>query len=66
MKTKIITAFLAAALLTAAFTGCNTSSDSVASPETSAAASSDEAKLEKKTFNLGHLNSTAHLLGFVT
>ena len=65
MKTKIITAFLAAALLTAAFTGCNTSSDSVASPETSAAASSDEAKLEKKTFNLGHLNSTAHLLGFV-
>ena len=65
MKTKIITAFLAAALLTAAFTGCNTSSDSVASPETSAAASSDEAKLAKKTFNLGHLNSTAHLLGFV-
>lgn len=65
MKTKIITAFLAAALLTAAFTGCNTSSDSVASPETSAASSSDEAKLEKKTFNLGHLNSTAHLLGFV-
>ena len=65
MKTKIITAFLAAALLTAAFTGCNTSSDSVASPGTSAAASSDEAKLEKKTFNLGHLNSTAHLLGFV-
>lgn len=65
MKTKFITAFLTAALLTAAFTGCNTSSDSVASPETSAAASSDEAKLEKKTFNLGHLNSTAHLLGFV-
>ena len=65
MKTKIITAFLAAALLTAAFTGCNTSTDSSAAPETSAAASSDEAKLEKKTFNLGHLNSTAHLLGFV-
>ena len=65
MKTKIIAAFLAAVLLTAAFTGCNTSSDSVATPETSAVASSDEAKLEKKTFNLGHLNSTAHLLGFV-
>ncbi len=65
MKTKIITAFLAAALLTAAFTGCNTSSDNSTTPETSAAASSDEAKLEKKTFNLGHLNSTAHLLGFV-
>ena len=65
MKTKIIAAFLAAALLTAAFTGCNTSSDSSAAPETSAAASNGEAKLEKKTFNLGHLNSTAHLLGFV-
>ena len=65
MKTKIIAAFLAAGLLAAAFTGCNTSTDSSAAPETSAAASSDEAKLEKKTFNLGHLNSTAHLLGFV-
>ena len=65
MKTKIIAAFLAAGLLTAAFTGCNTSSDNSTTPETSAAASSDEARLEKKTFNLGHLNSTAHLLGFV-
>ena len=65
MKTKIIAALLAAGLLAAAFTGCNTSSDNSITPETSAAASSDEAKLEKKTFNLGHLNSTAHLLGFV-
>ena len=65
MKTKFITAFLTAALLTAAFTGCNTSTDSVASPGTSAAASPDGAKLEKTSFNLGHLNSTAHLLGFV-
>ncbi len=65
MKTKFITAFLTAALLTAAFTGCNTSSDSSTPTETSAAASNGEAKLEKTTFNLGHLNSTAHLLGFV-
>ena len=66
MKTKIIAALLAAVLSAAAFTGCNTSSDSSSTPETSAsAASSGEAKLEKTTFNLGHLNSTAHLLGFV-
>ena len=65
MKTKFITAILTAALLTAAFTGCNTSSDSSTSTESSAAASNGEAKLEKTTFNLGHLNSTAHLLGFV-
>ena len=65
MKTKIIAAFLAAGLLTAAFTGCNTSSDNSTTPETSEAATTGEAKLEKKTFNLGHLNSTAHLLGFV-
>ena len=66
MKTKIIAALLAAVLSAAAFTGCNTSSDSSSTPETSAStASSGEAKLEKTTFNLGHLNSTAHLLGFV-
>ena len=66
MKTKIIAAFLAAALSVAAFTGCNTSSDSSSVSETSAStASNGEAKLEKTTFNLGHLNSTAHLLGFV-
>ena len=66
MKTKIIAALLAAVLSAAAFTGCNTSSDSSSTPETSAGtASSGEAKPEKTTFNLGHLNSTAHLLGFV-
>ena len=66
MKTKIIAAFLASALSVAAFTGCNTSSDSSSVSETSAStASNGEAKLEKTTFNLGHLNSTAHLLGFV-
>ena len=66
MKTKIIAAFLAAALSVAAFTGCNTSSDNSSVSETSAStASNGEAKLEKTTFNLGHLNSTAHLLGFV-
>lgn len=66
MKTKIIAALLAAVLSAATFTGCNTSSDSSSTTKTSASTvSSGEAKLEKTTFNLGHLNSTAHLLGFV-
>lgn len=66
MKTKILAAVLAAVLSAAALIGCNTSSDSSSASETSAStASSDAAKLEKTTFNLGHLNSTAHLLGFV-
>ena len=52
MKTKIIAAFLAASLSIAAFAGCNTSSDS----STASKASNGEAKLEKTTFNLGHLN----------
>ena len=65
MKTKIIAAFLAASLSIAAFAGCNTSSDSSTASKASATASNGEAKLEKTTFNLGHLNSTAHLLGFV-
>ena len=66
MKTKILAAVLAAVLSAAALTGCNTSSDSSSASETSAStASSDAAKLEKTTFSLGHLNSTAHLLGFV-
>ena len=66
MKTKILAAVLAAVLSAAALTGCNTSSDSSSASETSAStALSDAAKLEKTTFNLGHLNSTAHLLGFV-
>ena len=66
MKTKILAAVLAAILSAAALTGCNTSSDSSSASETSAStALSDAAKLEKTTFNLGHLNSTAHLLGFV-
>ena len=70
MKTKILAAVLAAILSAAALTGCNTSSDSSKDANSTAAsvagtASGDEATLEKTTFNLGHLNSTAHLLGFV-
>ena len=65
MKTKIIAALLAASLSIAAFAGCNTSSDSSTASKASATASNGEAKLEKTTFNLGHLNSTAHPLGFV-
>ena len=65
MKAKIIAAFLAASLSIAAFAGCNTSSESSTASKASATALNGEAKLEKTTFNLGHLNSTAHLLGFV-
>ena len=43
MKTKIIAAFLAAGLLAAAFTGCNTSSDSSTASKASATASNGEA-----------------------
>jgi len=64
MKTKIIAALLAAALSITLFAGCNTSSGaSSAASET--ADSTSKTALEKTTFNLGHLNSTAHLLGFV-
>lgn len=76
MKNKIIAALIATALTVTIFAGCNASSDassdasSNASPNASSAASATAASasknaLEKTSFNLGHLNSTAHLLGFV-
>ncbi len=66
MNKRIAAAILAAALTVSvtAFTGCNDSKDngsSKAAADTSASAGA----LEKTSFNLGHLNSTAHLLGFV-
>ena len=72
MKKRILAALFAATLTVTAFAGCNTAS-SDASSETSASASAAKesgteaakAALEKTSFNLGHLNSTAHLLGFV-
>lgn len=72
MKNKIIAALIATALTVTIFAGCNASSDasSDASSNASSAASATAASasknaLEKTSFNLGHLNSTAHLLGFV-
>lgn len=65
MKKRIIAALFAATIAIASFAGCNTSSDSSSKSGDSDASSSDKAKLEKTSFNLGHLNSTAHLLGFV-
>ena len=72
MKKRILAALFAATLTVTAFAGCNTAS-SDASSETSAAATAakesgteaEKVTLEKTNFNLGHLNSTAHLLGFV-
>ena len=65
MNKKIITAVLIAASLTVtAFTGCNNTSENAGSNVTSSTNSSSKS-LEKTSFNLGHLNSTAHLLGFV-
>ena len=77
MNKRITAAVLAAALTLSvtAFTGCNDSKDNGSSKasENSASASNASADnssksdgaLEKTSFNLGHLNSTAHLLGFV-
>ena len=66
MNKKITAALLAATLTITALAGCNdtsenTSSNNGASTSTSTVSNS----LEKTKFNLGHLNSTAHLLGFV-
>lgn len=64
---KKITAVLLAAALTLSITalaGCNSSSDNT-STNASSNSSSSTGALEKTKFNLGHLNSTAHLLGFV-
>ena len=51
---KILSGALALTVALTAFTGCSSSSGNAAEQTT-----------EKKKFNLGHLNSTAHLLGFV-
>ena len=68
MKIKFTAVLIAASLTIAALAGCNNASDNKTSGNTSKAStgtSSSEGALEKTTFNLGHLNSTAHLLGFV-
>ncbi len=74
IKTRIAAAFFAATLSLTALAGCNTtdggassSAAGTSSGDNSSAAStaSQGAELEKTSFNLGHLNSTAHLLGFV-
>ena len=73
MKIKITAAFIAAILAVAALAGCNdkTSDNTSSAADTKASSAeladnaSADGKPEKTSFNLGHLNSTAHLLGFV-
>ena len=74
IKTRIAAAFFSATLSLTALAGCNTtdggassSAAGTSSGDNSSAASTASlgAELEKTSFNLGHLNSTAHLLGFV-
>lgn len=69
MNRKITAALLAAALTVTAFAGCNNTSENNTSSDNNAVpaanVSSSAGTLEKTDFNLGHLNSTAHLLGFV-
>ena len=66
MKIKITAVFIAVSLILTALAGCNTQGNS---SDTTSKVLSDKSvsagALEKTSFNLGHLNSTAHLLGFV-
>lgn len=67
MKKRILVSILAAALtasLALTFTGCSGEEEANIQPTTSTAAIQTTA-LEKTNFNLGYLNSTAHLLAFV-
>ena len=71
MNRKFAAALLAATLIVTALAGCNNTSENnnistgTSSSNASADTSSAAGALEKTNFNLGHLNSTAHLLGFV-
>ena len=69
MKKRILAALFAATLTLTAFAGCNTASSDSTSENSASASTAKEsgteaakATLEKTSFNLGHLNSTAHLL----
>ncbi len=66
---KIILVALAASIAVTSFVGCSNSSDNNSSAESQSSISSQvsdvKASLEKTDFNLGYLNSTAHLLAFV-
>ncbi len=69
MNRKFTAALLAATLIVTALAGCNNTAENNTSGTSSSNASADTSSaagaLEKTNFNLGHLNSTAHLLGFV-
>ena len=72
MNKKIIAAVLTAALTLsfASLTGCNTAETNSLSENGSSVSSAEPTSesteaLEKTSFHLGHLNSTAHVLGFV-
>lgn len=65
-KIKIAAVVITAAITLTALTGCNTAStESSTSSVTASSVNNEKTALEKTSFNLGHLNSTAHLLGFV-
>lgn len=71
MNKKIISGAAALTLLLLSFTGCSdkfassASSSSGSDSSVSSGSASVDTKLEQTDFNLGYLNSTAHLLGFV-
>lgn len=66
MKKKILAGLFAVTLALTAFASCGDKADSSSeNSKSSTSQSENAAKLEKTEFNLGHLNSTAHLLGFV-
>ena len=71
MKKRILAALLAALITGSTLAGCSDNAPASSADENSSVAasqaveSSDTPTLEKTKFNLGHLNSTAHLLGFV-
>lgn len=71
MDKKIISGAAALTLLLLSFTGCSdkfassASSSSGSDSSVSSGSASVDTKLEQTDFNLGYLNSTAHLLGFV-
>lgn len=70
MKRKILSGAIALTLIVA-LASCNNESNTQSSADTgdtsvaSTAAEESKVQLEKTEFNVGYLNSTAHLLGFV-
>ena len=64
MKKIIISTILTFAIL-ASLTACTDTSETPTNTNDTNTQASDTSELEKTDFNLGYLNSTAHLLGFI-